>query len=93
VHFTADRLTAHWFLRVNLFVATDFPDPRFRLESVVVELMKARPRYIIFEQLPATSEMARIAHNLPSDPAVVWLLGEYQLEKEIEDFSLYRRRD
>lgn len=93
VYFAADRLTAQRFLRVNFFVATDFPDPRFRLEAVLAELAAARPRYLIFERLHTASEMAREVDSLPGDPAVENLLQAYNLEMQIEDFTLYRRRD
>jgi hypothetical protein len=93
LYFAADRLTAHRFLRVNFFVATDFPDPRFRLDAVTDELAARRPRYIIFERLHSTSEMGRAADALQEQPAVVQLLRGYRLEIRIEDFTLYRRID
>jgi 4-amino-4-deoxy-L-arabinose transferase-like glycosyltransferase len=97
VYFEADRLTAHRFLRVNFFVPSEFPDPRFTLEEVVSELGRVRPRYLIFERLNAVSprgaEMARIVDRLPSDPRIRGLLDGYRLETTIEDFTLYRRVD
>jgi hypothetical protein len=93
VYFAADRLTAHRFLRANFFIATDFPDPRFRLEPVLADLAAARPRYVIFERLHTASEMAREVDGLPAHPAVTPLLAAYDLETQIEDFALYRRRD
>ena len=90
VYFHADRLTAHRFLRVNFFVATDFPDPRFRLDAVVADLIVRRPRYVIFERLHSTSEMGRAADALEDDPDVVRLLASYRLETRIEDFTVYR---
>lgn len=93
VYFAADRLTAHRFLRVNFFVATDFPDPRFRLDAVLGDLAAARPRYVIFERLHSPSEMGRAVDSLPTEPAVRALLASYDLDAHIEDFTLYRRRD
>lgn len=93
VYFLSDRLTAHRFLRVNFFVATDFPDPRFRLEPVASDLAARRPRYIILERLHSTSEMARAVDDLPSNPIVVEMLAGYRLDTQIEDFTLYRRVD
>lgn len=93
VYFAADRLAAHRFLRVNFFVSTDFPNERFRLEAVLDELGRARPRYLIFERLHSSSEMARTADALPDHPAVIALLADYRLEGRIEDFTLYRRLD
>jgi hypothetical protein len=93
LYFAADRLTAHRFLRVNFFVATDFPDPRFRLEPVIEDLAAKRPRYIIFERLHSASEMGKTADRLPDDPRVVRLLSAYRLETRIEDFTLYRLAD
>jgi Dolichyl-phosphate-mannose-protein mannosyltransferase len=93
VYFAADRLTAHRFLRVNFFIDTEFPDQQFRLDSVLTDLGAARPRYLIFERLHGRSTMAQSADNLPNDPAVQALLQSYQLDTEIEDFTLYRRRD
>jgi len=90
VYFHADRLTAHRFLRVNFFVTTDFPDPRFRLDAVVADLIVRRPRYVIFERLHSASEMGRAADALEEDPDVVRLLASYRLETRIEDFTLYR---
>jgi hypothetical protein len=89
VYFLADRLPAHRFLRVNFFVAGDFPDPRFRIESVVRDLSASRPRYMIFERLP---NLGPEVNGLPQHPDVRRLLDEYQLEAQIEDFTVYRRK-
>ncbi len=91
VYFASDRLTAQRFLRVNFFVATDFPDPRFRLTAVAEELAAERPRYIIFERLNSASDMGKAVDSLPRDPTVIELLDGYRLETQIEDFTLYRR--
>ena len=93
VYFAADRLTAQRFLRVNFYVATDFPDPRFRLQAVVDELAAKKPRYLIFERLHGTSEMARAADNLEHEPPIPELLAAYRFERRIEDFTLYRLND
>ena len=93
VYFNADRLTAHRFLRVNFFVPTEFPDPRFQLERVVEDLAASRPVYVIFERLHGTSEMAKAVDALVEHPDVLRLLQTYRLEKQIEDFTLYRRVD
>ena len=93
VYFASDRLVAQRFLRVNFFVATDFPDPAFRLDAVVAELAASRPRYVIFERLNARSEMGQAVDRLQDDPAVLRLLAGYRLETRIEDFTLYRRVD
>lgn len=93
VYFAADRLAAHRFLRVNFFVPPEFPDPRFRLEAVLAELAERRPRYVIFERLHSSSEMARLADGLPEHPEVARLLRGYRRETAIEDFTLYRRND
>jgi hypothetical protein len=97
IYFEADRLTAHRFLRVNFFVPTEFPDPRFTLEAVVADLEESRPRYLIFEKLNAVSprgaEMARAVDALEENPILTNLLSGYQLEQRIEDFTLYRRVD
>jgi hypothetical protein len=93
VYFASDRLTAHRFLRVNFFVETSFPDPRFRLDVVTAELAARRPRYLIFEQLHSSSEMGKAVDSLSQQPSIVRLLGSYQPEAHIEDFTLYRRID
>ena len=93
VYFATDRLVAQRFLRANFFVATDFPDPAFRLEAVAGELEQRRPRYVIFERLNSASEMGRAVDALPSSPALAELLAGYHREAEIEDFTLYRRVD
>jgi hypothetical protein len=93
VYFAADRLTAHRFLRVNFFVETEFPDPRFRLEAVTSELAARRPRYIIFERLHSKSEMGQAVDRLASEPAVQQLLSAYRHETTLEDFTLYRLAD
>jgi len=93
VYFAADRLTAHRFLRANFFVATDFPDPAFRLPAVARDLAVRRPRYLIFEQLNSGSEMGRAVDRLPEDADVARLLAAYRRETQIEDFTLYRRVD
>ena len=98
VYFESDRLTAHRFLRVNFFVdpeITSFPDPRFRLSSVLEELAARRPAYLMFEQLhirsPGGRAMGEIADGLPQHPEVLDLLRGYRFETQIEDFSVYRR--
>jgi hypothetical protein len=97
IYFEADRLTAHRFLRVNFFVPTEFPDPRFTLEAVISDLRRSRPRYLVFEKLNAVSprgaEMARAVDALEQNPALADLLSGYRLEHTIEDFTLYRRVD
>lgn len=97
IYFEADRLTAHRFLRVNFFVPSEFPDPRFTLDSVMADLTERRPRYLIFEKLNAVSprgaEMAQAVDALERHPAVRQLLEHYQFETRIEDFTLYRRLD
>ena len=97
IYFEADRLTAHRFLRVNFFVPTEFPDPRFTLEAVIADLETRRPRYLIFETLNAVSprgaEMARAVDALEENPILADLLSGYRLEQRIEDFTLYRRVD
>jgi hypothetical protein len=97
VYFEADRLPAHRFLRVNFFVPTEFPDPRFSLPAVIADLEAARPRYLIFERLNAVSprgaEMAKAVDALTGNPLLQPLLNDYRLETRIEDFTLYRRVD
>ena len=93
VYYAADRLTAHRFLRVNFFVDTEFPDPRFRLGAVVDDLIARRPVYIIFERLHSSSEMGRAVDALEGTPEIRRLLARYALETRIEDFTLYRRLD
>jgi hypothetical protein len=93
VYFASDRLTAHRFLRANFFVATDFPDPAFRLAAVMRDLAAHPPRYLIFERLNSASEMGRAVDRLPDDPAVAGLLTAYRRDAQIEDFTLYRRVD
>jgi hypothetical protein len=93
IYFASDRLTAQRFLRVNFFVATDFPDPAFRLDAVVAELRARRPRYVIFERLNARSEMGQAADRVEQEPVVTELLSAYRRDIQIEDFTLYRRTD
>jgi 4-amino-4-deoxy-L-arabinose transferase-like glycosyltransferase len=93
VYFHADRLTAHRFLRVNFFVPDGFPDPAFRLEAVTRDLAARQPRYLIFERLNSVSEMGKAVDRLAADPDIIRLLGRYELETRIEDFTLYRRTD
>ena len=93
VYFASDRLTAHRFLRVNFFVATDFPDPAFRLDAVVAQLRERRPVYVIFERLNSRSEMGRAVDAIQEEPPVADLLRGYRREADIEDFTVYRRAD
>ena len=93
VYFLSDRLTAHRFLRVNFFVPSEFPNPDFTLDAVVSDLSARRPRYLIFEQLHSSSEMARMVDSLPSRDEIKRLLEGYWLEATIEDFSVYRLHD
>jgi hypothetical protein len=93
VYFLSDRLTAHRFLRVNFFVPSEFPNPDFTLDAVVSDLSTRRPRYLVFEELHSSSEMARMVDSLPSRDEIKRLLQPYQLDATIEDFSLYRLRE
>ena len=93
VYFLSDRLAAHRFLRVNFFVPSEFPNPDFTLDAVVADLAARRPRYLIFEQLHSSSEMARLVDSLQSREEIQRLLKPYRLEATIEDFSLYRLQD
>lgn len=90
VYFASDRLTAHRFLRVNFFVDTGFPNPAFRLDPVVDDLAKARPRYLVFERLHSATALGAAVDGLEREPRVQQLLAGYQLERRIEDFTLYR---
>lgn len=97
IYFEADRLAAHRFLRVNFFVPSEFPDPRFTLDAVAGELADRRPRYLIFERLNAVSprgaEMGAVVDALQQNPTIVELLEAYRFDATIEDFTLYRRID
>jgi hypothetical protein len=93
VYFAADRLTAHRFLWVNFFVGMDFPDPAFRLESVIRQLTARRPVYLIFERFHAKSEIGQAIDALPQQEVVRALLDSYAFETRIEDFTLFRRVD
>jgi len=91
VYFAADRLAAHRFLRVNMFVLSDLEDPRFRLSTVTQEIAARRPVYLIFEQLHTQTELGQTVDQLQHEPDIVRLLENYRLETQIEDFTLYRR--
>jgi len=93
VYFLADRMPAHRFLRVNFFVATDFPDPAFRLDAVVRDLEVRRPLYVIFERLHSASVMGVAVDALGETPEVRRLLEHYALETTIEDFTVWRLKD
>jgi hypothetical protein len=95
VYFSADRLSAHRFLRVNFFGDTDFPDPSFTIPAVVRDLAARPPRYLVFERLHSTADprVARTADSLPSQADVARLLEAYVLDRTIEDFTVYRRVD
>jgi hypothetical protein len=93
VYYAADRGVAQRFLRVNFYVPSRFGHPGFDLAAVTGELAAARPRYLIFEELHARSAMGRAVDGLQQLPDVVGLLGSYQLDTRIEDFTLYRRVD
>jgi 4-amino-4-deoxy-L-arabinose transferase-like glycosyltransferase len=93
LYFTADRLPAHRFLRANFFATTEFPDPAFRVDSVVRDLRRTRPTYLLFERLNSVAEWARIIDALPERAEVAELLSGYRLEATIEDFTIYRRID
>lgn len=93
VYFSADRLPAHRFLRVNFFVEMDFPDERFRLDRVAADLRQDLPRYLIFERLHSSADarMGRSVDALLENPIVQDLLTDYVFETRIEDFTIYRR--
>jgi len=92
IYFLAERITAHRFIRVNFFFPDGFPDPRFTVEAVTADLARRRPRYVLFEDLHASSAIGRAVSGVSTHPAVVGLLGDYEFETQIEDFAIYRRR-
>jgi hypothetical protein len=92
IYFDADRLPAHRFLRVNEFVPSTFPHPEFQIDAVVRTLAMRRPEYLIFEKVRIASEMGEAVDRLEADPHVERLLQSYSREAQIEDFTLYRRR-
>jgi hypothetical protein len=71
-------------------VPAEFPNPDFTLDAVVSDLSTRRPRYLIFEELHSSSEMARMVDSLQSRDEIQRLLQPYQLDATIEDFSVYR---
>jgi hypothetical protein len=93
IYFLSDRLTAHRFLRVNFFVPSEFPNSDFTLDAVVKDLAARRPKYLIFEELHSSSDMARLVDGLQSREEIKQLLQPYRLETTIEDFTLYRLAD
>jgi hypothetical protein len=91
VYFTADRLAAQRFLRVNYFIPGSYPDPAYRLDAVVRDLDSSRPALIVFERLHSNSELGRITDGLQQNPVVVPLLASYRFQTQIEDFAVYGR--
>jgi hypothetical protein len=92
LYFEADRLPAQRFLRVNEFVPASFPAPGFTLAEVAGELAARRPVYLVFEQLHTGTSMANDVDRLESAAALDPLLRAYEREIQIEDYTLYRRR-
>jgi hypothetical protein len=93
VYFDAERLAAHGFMRVNMFVMSDLQDPRFQLPAVTQQIAARRPMYLIFEELHTATALGKAVDNLEGDPEIVKLLTNYRQETTIEDFTLYRRMD
>ncbi|MFI5178808.1 MAG: glycosyltransferase family 39 protein, partial [Vicinamibacterales bacterium] len=93
VYFAADRLPAQRFLRVTAFLPATLAEPGFQRAAVLDEIARRRPAYIIFEQLHSTADVAVAVtvDRLPQDPDVARLLEAYQLDTQIEDFTLYKR--
>jgi len=92
VYFAADRLPAAKFLRVNMFVPSDFPAPDFQLASVAATLAARRPEYLIFEHFQGGDPvLVNTINGLQQAPALGELLSAYRVETQIEDFTLYRR--
>ncbi len=91
MYFLSDRLTAHRFLRVNFFLE-GFPDPQFTWARSSTDLRARQPAYLIFERLHTETEMGRAVDALPDHPLIRSLLEPYVLDRQIEDFTLYRRR-
>ncbi len=94
VYFATDRLPAARFLRATAFLPDTLADPGFRRATVLDTIARARPVYIIFEQLHHTSQedVATTVDRLPQDDDVARVLADYRLETRIEDFTLYRRK-
>jgi hypothetical protein len=95
VYFATDRLPAQRFLRVTAFLPSTLAEPDFQRAAVLDDIARRRPVYIVFEQLHSTADVgvAVTVDRLPQDPDVARLLEAYRLETQIEDFSLYRRKN
>jgi hypothetical protein len=91
VYFATNRIAAHRFMRVNMFVQSDLNDPNFQLPIVTEQIAARRPMYLIFERLHTQTALGRAVDSLPGDPSIVRLLASYRLETRIEDFTLFRR--
>jgi hypothetical protein len=92
VYFLSGRPTAHRFLRVNFFYPPAFPDPAFTLHAVLEELSGAQPALVIFERLHTTTVLGRAVDRLPDHPDMLRWLTDYTFDRQIEDFTVYRRR-
>ena len=94
VYFATDRLPAARFLRVTAFLPATLDDPGFARATVLDTLARVRPAIIVFEQLHRTSQadVATTVDRLPHDADVAQVLDGYQLDAQIEDFTIYRRK-
>ena len=69
VYFATNRIAAHRFMRVNMFVQSDLNDPNFQLPIVTEQIAGRRPMYLIFERLHTQTALGRAVDSLPGDPA------------------------
>jgi hypothetical protein len=94
IYFATDRLPAARFLRATAFLPPTLTEPGFQRATVLDTIARARPVYIIFEQLHHTSQedVATTVDRLPQDEDVTRVLADYRLDTQIEDFTLYRRK-
>ncbi len=95
VYFLAERRLASRFL-YNFPLYGAFAQPQFR-QQLLAELGQSQPLYMLVVQNDAMPPVTRTDDDswtaLHSFPALADLLSrEYALERQIEDFRLYRRR-
>jgi 4-amino-4-deoxy-L-arabinose transferase-like glycosyltransferase len=93
VYFTSKRLPAQRFLWIGPAASNLLPRPDFSLEAVAAGLERTKPRYIIEEHNNRDSLLGWRVEEKFDDPSIRQVLTAYEALLQIEDFSIYRRRD
>jgi len=91
VYVDSDRLPANRFLFVWAALAGLVKHPGFSIDELAADLEAAKPALIIMEQHNNDSLSGGRSEERFAQPPMQHVLRNYQVDKTIEDFTVYRR--